>query len=241
MCVDPLQNPRILREYSDNKENRAAVASPRRVQDVCTSRHPHCNIRAVRRKVTGGLMSNQLPIPPELIAHLNRGECVLFVGDALDGVSQSARLAAALADACGAHCPFCQDAGECQRPDDCAVPPFRAAQLYEGHTNRQALVDFVCRHVDSTCPPTPLHRALLELPVRVIITTAYDDRLEAALRAAGGLDPRKVALNPQPGFLAASRPSRAGVPACGLRPATRRRLASPAVHRVHSGGRIPLK
>jgi hypothetical protein len=130
-------------------------------------------------------MSDQQPIPPELIAHLNRGDCVLFVGDALDGVSQSARLAAALVDVCGAHCPFCQDAGECQRPDDCAVPLFRAAQLYEGHANRQALVDFVCRHVDSTRPPTPLHQALLELPVRVIITTAYDDQLEAALRAAG--------------------------------------------------------
>ena len=130
-------------------------------------------------------MSDQQSIPPELIAHLNRGDCVLFVGDVLNGVSQSARLAAALADACGAHCPFCQDAGECQRPDDCAVPLFRAAQLYEGHTNRQALVDFVCRHVASTLPGTPRHRALLELPVRVIITTAHDDRLEAALRAAG--------------------------------------------------------
>lgn len=124
-------------------------------------------------------------IPSELITHLNRGDCVLFVGDALDGVSQSAQLAAALVDACGAQCPFCQSAGKCQRPDDCVTPLFRAAQLYEGRTNRQALVDFVLRHTDNTRPPSPLHRALVELPARVIITTAYDDRLEAALRAAG--------------------------------------------------------
>ncbi len=130
-------------------------------------------------------MSSQQPIPSELITHLNRGDCVLFVGDALDGISQSARLAAALVDACGAQCQFCQDAGKCLRPDDCMTHLFRAAQLYEGRTNRQALVDFVLRHTDNTRPPDPLHRALVELPVRVIITTAYDDRLEAALRAAG--------------------------------------------------------
>jgi hypothetical protein len=130
-------------------------------------------------------MSSQHPIPSELITHLNRGDCVLFVGDALDGVSQSARLAAALVDACGAHCRHCKPQGKCQYPDDCEVTLFRAAQLYEGHTNRQALVDFVLRHTDNTRPPDPLHRALVELPVRVIITTAYDDRLEASLRAAG--------------------------------------------------------
>jgi hypothetical protein len=124
-------------------------------------------------------------IPSELISHLNRGDCVLFVGDALDGVSQSARLAASLVDACGAHCPFCQDAEKCQRPDDCMMPLFRAAQLYEDRTNRQALVDFVLHHLDNTRPPELVHRALTELPVRVIITTAYDDRLETALRTAG--------------------------------------------------------
>ena len=130
-------------------------------------------------------MSYQHPIPSELIAHLNRGDCVLFVGDALDDVSQSARLAAALVDACGAHCRHCKPHGKCQYPDDCEVTLFRAAQLYEGRTNRQALVDFVLRHIDNTRPPDPLHRALVELPIRIIITTAYDDRLEAALRAAG--------------------------------------------------------
>ncbi|MBN1135011.1 MAG: hypothetical protein JXM73_00400 [Anaerolineae bacterium] len=41
-------------------------------------------------------MTDDLQPPAELIEHLNRGDCVLFVGDALDGQgSQSARLAAA--------------------------------------------------------------------------------------------------------------------------------------------------
>jgi hypothetical protein len=62
------------------------------------------------------------PQPPvELIEHLNRRDCVLFVGDALDEEgSQSARLASALVDTCGAHCPFCKKVGRCARPE--AVP-----------------------------------------------------------------------------------------------------------------------
>ncbi|MFX1412106.1 MAG: SIR2 family protein, partial [Promethearchaeota archaeon] len=132
-------------------------------------------------------------LPPELIAHLNRGDCVLFVGDALDGEgSQSARLAAALVNACGAHAlcpvPSCQSGRACIQPHACAVPLARAAQLYEGATNRQALVDFVRRHVEDKYPSRPVqpvYRALAELPVQVIITTAYDDRLEAALEKAG--------------------------------------------------------
>ena len=85
-------------------------------------------------------------IPPELIEHLNRGDCVLFVGDALDdNGSQSARLASALVDACGALCPFCESQGKCQRPTACVVPLTRAAQLYEGPRNRHSLIEFVLR------------------------------------------------------------------------------------------------
>jgi hypothetical protein len=131
------------------------------------------------------------PSPPiELVEHINRRGCVLFVGDALDGQgSQSARLAALLVDACGAHsaCPIpaCQTDGKCAQSHDCAIPLTRAAQLYESRKGRHALVDFVTRHVDHARPPGPLHRALVARPVRVIITTAYDDRLTMALQEAG--------------------------------------------------------
>jgi formylglycine-generating enzyme required for sulfatase activity len=135
------------------------------------------------------LTSSSFHLPTELPNHLDRRNCVLFVGDALDAEGlQSARLASALVDACSAHsvCPVseCQ-AGKCARPDSCAVPLTRAAQLYEGLHNRHALVDFVIRHVDNDSPPGPVHQALAKLPVRVIVTTAYNDQLEEALRLAG--------------------------------------------------------
>lgn len=130
---------------------------------------------------------NQKP-SAELIEHLSRYSCVLFVGDALDGISQSAWLASTLIDACGAHsaCPVpaCRS-GKCIQPHACVVPLPRAAQLYASSTDRQSLVDFVIRHIDNADPPGPVHRALATLPVQVIITTAYDDRLETALREAG--------------------------------------------------------
>jgi hypothetical protein len=133
--------------------------------------------------------TDQIPNPPsELIKRLNRGDCVLFVGDALSTTAfQNARLASTLVDACGAHCQFCQPAEKCAQPHNCVVPLAHAAQLYESRHNRHALVDFVMRRIDDNSPPSPIHRALVELPVRVIITTAYDDRLEEALRLAGRL------------------------------------------------------
>jgi hypothetical protein len=120
-------------------------------------------------------MSDSMTHPPaELIEHLNRGDCVLFVGDVLDAPgaqgAQGARLASALVDACGGHCQFCQAVGKCSQPDFCIVPLTRAAQLYESCNNRQGLVDFVLRRVDNTHPPGPLRHALAALPVRVMIT-----------------------------------------------------------------------
>ncbi len=127
-------------------------------------------------------------IPPELIEYLNRGDCVLFVGDALDEAgSQSARLAAALVDACGAHCQFCKPHGKCQCPTSCVIHLTQAAQFYEntpGH-NRHSLIEFARSHIGVRAEPTALHRSLAMLPVRVMITTAYDDRLEVALNQQG--------------------------------------------------------
>ena len=86
--------------------------------------------------------NDAIDIPRELVEHLNRGDCVLFAGDALEGGSaQSARLASALVDACGAHCTFCKPQAKCARTDACVVPLTQAAQLYESGTNRQALLD----------------------------------------------------------------------------------------------------
>lgn len=127
-----------------------------------------------------------LHIPNQLIEHINRGDCVLFIGDALDATTTlSTRLASALVDACDAHCEFCQTDCKCSRPDSCVVPLTRAAQLYESHTNRQELIDFVIRRIANASQPTAFHHTLVKLPVRIVITTVYHDCLETALHVAG--------------------------------------------------------
>ncbi len=124
-------------------------------------------------------------IPDELIERFNTGNVALFVGDALgEEVPLSKRLASALADACGAHCDFCREAGRCQKPAGCVEPLTRAAQNYESLYNRNTLVTFVRRHLETATLPGPIHQALAALPVQVMVTTAYDDRLLTALTDA---------------------------------------------------------
>ncbi|MGB8647001.1 MAG: SIR2 family protein [Anaerolineae bacterium] len=134
--------------------------------------------------------NDAVSIPRELIEHLNRGDCVLFVGDTLDGAgSPRARLASALVDAADAHaeCAItgCGSGARCAQPGACAFPLTYAAQIYERRNNRQALVTFVRRFLENPAPPSPIHRALAALPVRVMVTTAYDDPLKRALEKTG--------------------------------------------------------
>ena len=131
-------------------------------------------------------------IPTELIEHLNKGDCVLFVGDELDGQSQSQRLATMLVDRGQLHSdcrvPTCQAQGRCDLPGRCAIPFHRAAQLYESRRGRHELVRCVRELVEqhySPQPVLPILRAVASLPARTMITTAFDQRLEEALRQAG--------------------------------------------------------
>ena len=140
-------------------------------------------------------MSNEtlsFDIPNTLIEHLNKGDCVLFVGDALDGHSQSQRLATLLADRGRLHgaCPLpaCQEQGRCGKPGRCAIPFQRAAQLYQSRSGRHDLIRCVRDLVEaeySAQPVLPIWRAVASLPARIMVTTAYDRRLEEALRQAG--------------------------------------------------------
>lgn len=130
-------------------------------------------------------------LPPHLIEKLNNYEVVLFVGDALendnDAVPPSRRLASALVNACGGHCPVCSDHGKCLKPDNCGVPLTQAAQLYEGEHDKHTLCTFVRDFLENAIDPNPtgMHCMIAELPVQVIVTTAYDDRLLKALAKAG--------------------------------------------------------
>lgn len=122
----------------------------------------------------------------KLIQHLERRECVLFVGDLENSEKQSLNtaLVPALVNECGIYCSFCQAEGRCLHPQACDISLPLAAQLYESKTNRQGLIDFVIRYFDKYDQPEAIHRAIAQLPVHVVITTAYDDRLEKAFQQA---------------------------------------------------------
>jgi formylglycine-generating enzyme required for sulfatase activity len=131
-----------------------------------------------------------LSIPGELIEAINRGQCVLFVGSQLDESGDTdARLAAALVDACGAHsdCVIdeCRKIGRCHSPNDCKVPFGQAAQLFESKWGRHSLVSFVRQWIQKYVEPSPTFDTLVRLPFRVIVTTRYDDCLEALLGRVG--------------------------------------------------------
>ncbi len=125
------------------------------------------------------------PVSSDLVEHLSKGDCVLFVSDELDGRSQSQLLATALVDRGLLHgaCPLptCGAQGRCAKPGQCVVPFHRAAQLYESLRGRHELVRCVRDLVEAEYPPQPvlpILRAVASLPARTVITTAYDGRLE---------------------------------------------------------------
>ena len=125
-------------------------------------------------------------IPSELVDHLIRRDCILFVGDDLDeNGSQSALLATELVKRSGAYCPFCESEQSCRRPGACIVPLTHAAQMFLARNNLHGLVDFVSAFVARRNQPGEVHRALARLPVRVIVTTAFDHLLEDALHDSG--------------------------------------------------------
>jgi|GEM_PF-2959237 len=112
-------------------------------------------------------------IPRELVEQFARGNGVIFVGA---GLSQGAGLPgwADLVRELAAElegCPLDTDYRD-------------IAQYYEIEHSRNRLVQKLRDRLD-TLPvqPTPVHEALVKLPVSAMFTTNYDDLLEQALRA----------------------------------------------------------
>jgi hypothetical protein len=129
-----------------------------------------------------------IDVPRQLIERLNRGEVVLFVGDALDDeVPISKQLAGALVEECGAYCDFCSDEGPCLLPHSCKADLNLAAQMYEREAGPSSLRSFVRDFLKTQKVQTPsrAHHLIASLPVKVIISTSYDDRLLKALNDSG--------------------------------------------------------
>jgi WD40 repeat protein len=115
-----------------------------------------------------------MSIPTELVEQFARGNGVVFVGAGLSqgaglpGWSDLIRELAAELDGC---------------PPD--ADPREIAQYYDNEHGRNRLVQRLRDRLDTLrITPTPVHEALVGLPVSAFFTTNYDDLLEQALRAA---------------------------------------------------------
>jgi hypothetical protein len=119
-------------------------------------------------------------IPDELLQQIHKGDGVLFLGSDFPNLPSDevppgrAAFAARLAKAL---------------PADVTVDennPWDVAQRYEEQFDRHALIAALRDWIKETSNRSyPIYDTVARLPVEAIITTAYDDRLELALRAAG--------------------------------------------------------
>ncbi len=115
-------------------------------------------------------------IPEQLLNHIKKGDCVLFLGADLPlnykGASLSRpELAATLAR-------------KYNLPLGLPWPDTAQAYLSQYDNDRHGLISFVAEH-NQGVEPGPLHQAIARAGFRAIVTAWYDELLEEALRQAG--------------------------------------------------------
>jgi hypothetical protein len=138
-----------------------------------------------------------VPLRPEVIAKIKKGECVLFLGAAIhapppadsDFVYPDAKrplLAHELTERLAADCGFCKEFPQDQYPADYPLNLQRVtswADMPDGG-GRSHLVDMLGELLEVGKEPSPALLALAHLPFRVIVTTNYDSLIDQAFRAA---------------------------------------------------------
>ncbi|MFN8464345.1 MAG: SIR2 family protein [Caldilineaceae bacterium] len=134
--------------------------------------------------------ANQQVMLSRLLSSLRAGECILFLGAGVhtappDGsVFQYPKdrrplLGRELAETLARECEY-----QKKFPDDKSPDLQRITLCYENTRGmgRMALVDALVRHLRISKTPSPALEMLAALPVKIFVTTNYDDLLERALR-----------------------------------------------------------
>jgi hypothetical protein len=138
-----------------------------------------------------------VPLRPEVVARIKKGECVLFLGAGIHApppqnspfvYPQDKRplLAEELTDRLAEDSGFCNEFPADQYRWDYPLNLQRVAlwgDMPDGG-GRAHLVDMLVELLERGKEPSPALMALAHLPFRVIVTTNYDSLIEQALRAA---------------------------------------------------------
>ena len=138
-----------------------------------------------------------MPLRPEVIDKIKKGECVLFLGAAVHAPPPSDSqftypedkrplLARELTKLLAEDSGFCREFPCDQYPFDYPLNLQRVAlwaDMPDGG-GRKHLVDMLVALLESGKEPSPALLALAQLPFHVIVTTNYDSLTEQALRAA---------------------------------------------------------
>lgn len=131
------------------------------------------------------------PFIDAIAEHIERGECLLFLGAGVHygppaespyayPEDQRPLLGNALAERLIKRCAF-----EKKFPNESPYDLHRVALCYEQEHNRDALDNEIKAAVHDGKRPSPVLRGLAQLPFPIIITTNYDKLFEMALYQAG--------------------------------------------------------
>jgi len=117
-------------------------------------------------------------LPKELLTQVAYGNCVVMMGNSADAQNRQRSFADELAELCD----YPLDKPDCSLP---AVARIYQATMGGPQHGRQALVARLREWLEQDGhASTPLHRALVELPVKRIVDWSYDRRIEMVLREA---------------------------------------------------------
>src|SRR4051794_29800681 len=111
-------------------------------------------------------------IPRELIEQFTNGNGAIFVGGDIS-------TAAGLRDITAITNELAEELDGCPKN----LPAHDIAQFYVNEYGKRRLIEKLWQHLDTThVKPSPIHSALVQLPVKYIFTTNYDNLIELALQ-----------------------------------------------------------
>jgi HEAT repeat protein len=117
-----------------------------------------------------------IPIPPELLEQVERGNVLLFIGERIVCDAEGRDILDTLAAHLAERIAF---------PDTESSSFPEIAQAYQDEKGRQALIQFVREQIEANTQPQSVHSLIARLSAcNLLVTTCFDQRIERSFAAA---------------------------------------------------------